>query len=148
MDGILQFEVITVEGPTFFKDISKGSYPAALLDWYPDFLDPDNYIQPFLACQKGSVAKGCEDGGSQTQGSFYYSETMNKLIDQERKEQNPEARQKIFTEIQTQVSNDVPYVPLWQNKDYVFAQKGIRRLKTKSGVGWVSFLNPTYYFLN
>ncbi|MBH8554792.1 peptide ABC transporter substrate-binding protein [Nostocaceae cyanobacterium CENA357] len=129
MDGILQFEVITVEGPTFFKDISKGLYPAALLDWYPDFLDPDNYIQPFLACRKGSVAKGCEDGGSQTQGSFYYSETMNKLIDQERKEQNPEARQKIFTEIQTQVSNDVPYVPLWQNKDYVFAQKGISDVK-------------------
>ncbi|WGV28136.1 ABC transporter substrate-binding protein [Halotia branconii] len=129
MDGILQFEVITVEGPTFFKDISKGLYPAALLDWYPDFLDPDNYIQPFLACQKGSAAKGCEDGGSQTQGSFYYSETMNQLIDQERKEQNPQARQKIFAEIQTQVTNDVPYVPLWQNKDYVFAQKGISDVK-------------------
>lgn len=125
MDGILQFEVTPAEGPTFFKDISRGLYPAALLDWYPDFLDPDNYVQPFLSCQKGSDAKGCEDGGSQTQGSFYYSEVVNKLIDQQRQEQNPEARQKIFTEIQTQVATDVPYVPLWQNKDYVFAQKGI-----------------------
>ncbi|WP_193196222.1 ABC transporter substrate-binding protein [Nostoc sp. MG11] len=125
MDGILQFEVTPAEGPTFFKDISRGLYPAALLDWYPDFLDPDNYVQPFLSCQKGSDAKGCEDGGSQTQGSFYYSETVNKLIDQQRQEQNPEARKKIFTEIQTQVASDVPYVPLWQNKDYVFAQKGV-----------------------
>lgn len=133
MDGILQFEVTPAEGPTFFKDISKGLYPAALLDWYPDFLDPDNYVQPFLSCAKGSVAKGCEDGGSQTQGSFYYSEAMNKLIDQQRKEQNPEARQKIFTEIQTQVTTDVPYVPLWQNKDYVFAQKGVSSVQ----------LNPT-----
>jgi peptide/nickel transport system substrate-binding protein len=129
MDGILQLEVNTIEGATFFKDISKGLYPAALLDWYPDFLDPDNYVQPFLACQKGSEAKGCEDGGSQTQGSFYYSETMNKLIDQQRKEQNPEARQKIFAQIQTQVLNDVPYVPLWQSKDYVFAQKGVNNVK-------------------
>jgi peptide/nickel transport system substrate-binding protein len=125
MDGILLFEVTPAEAPTFFKDITKGLYPAALLDWYPDFLDPDNYIQPFLSCQKGSVAKGCENGGSQTQGSFYYSEAVNKLIDQQRKEQNPEARKKIFTEIQTQVATDVPYVPLWQNKDYVFAQKGV-----------------------
>jgi len=125
MDGILQFEVTPAEGPTFFKDIAKGLYPAALLDWYPDFLDPDNYVQPFLSCQKGSDAKGCEDGGSQTQGSFYYNETVNKLIDQQRQEQNPEARKKIFTEIQTQVATDVPYVPLWQNKDYVFAQKGV-----------------------
>ncbi|MBD2694709.1 peptide ABC transporter substrate-binding protein [Anabaena catenula FACHB-362] len=129
MDGILQLEVKTVEGATFFKEISKGLYPAALLDWYPDFLDPDNYVQPFLACEKGSVAKGCENGGSQTQGSFYYNEVVNKLIDQQRKEQNPEARQKIFADIQTQVVTDVPYIPLWQNKDYVFAQKGVSNVK-------------------
>jgi peptide/nickel transport system substrate-binding protein len=125
MDGILQFEDNTVEGATFFKEISNGVYPAALVDWYPDFLDPDNYIQPFLACDKGSEAKGCEKGGSQTQGSFYYSQTMNNLIDQQRQEQNPEARQQIFANIQTQVANDVPYVPLWQNKDYVFARQGV-----------------------
>ncbi|WP_096586572.1 ABC transporter substrate-binding protein [Calothrix sp. NIES-2098] len=129
MDGILQFEISTVEGATFYKDITKSLYPAALLDWYPDFLDPDNYVQPFLACQKGSVAKGCEDGGSQTQGSFYYNQTVNQLIDRQRKEQNPEARKQIFTQIQEQVVNDVPYVPLWQNKDYVFAQKGVSNVQ-------------------
>ena len=129
MDGMLQLEVKTVEGATFHKESSKGLYPAALLDWYPDFLDPDNYVQPFLACEKGSVATGCQEGGSQTQGSFYYSEAMNKLIDQQRKEQNPQARKKIFTDIQTQVLTDVPYIPLWQNKDYVFAQKGVANVK-------------------
>nr|WP_026100000.1 ABC transporter substrate-binding protein [Fortiea contorta] len=131
--GLLQLEINTVEGPTFFKDISKGSYPIALLDWYPDFLDPDNYVQPFLSCQKGSEAKGCESGGSQTQGSFYYNATVNKLIDQQRQEQNPEARKQIFAQIQTQVANDLPYVPLWQNKDFVFAQKNVSDVQ----------LNPT-----
>ncbi len=86
-------------------------------------------MQPFLSCQKGSVAKGCEDGGSQTQGSFYYNEVVNKLIDQQRQEQNPEARKQIFTQIQEQVTNDVPYVPLWQNKDYVFARKGVSNVQ-------------------
>jgi peptide/nickel transport system substrate-binding protein len=129
LEGILQLEVKTVEGATFFKDISKGSYPVALLDWYPDFLDPDNYIQPFLDCPKGSDAKGCEEGGSQTQGAFYYSTAMNQLIDQQRKEQNPEARKQIFAKIQAQVVNDVPYVPLWQNKDFVFAQKNVSGVK-------------------
>ncbi len=125
MDGILEFDVKVVDGATFFKDITKGTYPAALLDWYPDFLDPDNYIQPFLSCSKGSEAKGCEDGGSQSQGSFYYSDRMNQLIDQQRKEQNPEARKKIFADIQAIAANDLPYIPLWQQKDYVFAQKGV-----------------------
>jgi peptide/nickel transport system substrate-binding protein len=125
MDGMLQFEVNTVDGATFYGGIAKSFYPTALLDWYPDFLDADNYIQPFLGCDKGSDAKGCEEGGSQTQGSFYYSETMNKLIEDQRKEQNPQVRNQIFANIQAQVATDVPYVPLWQNKDYVFARKGV-----------------------
>lgn len=129
MGGILQLEIKTVEGATFFKEISKGSYPIALLDWYPDFLDPDNYVQPFLACEQGSESKGCEKGGSQTQGAFYYSQTMNKLIDQQRQEQNPEARKKIFNQIQNLVLEDVPYIPLWQNKDYVFTQKGVNNVQ-------------------
>jgi peptide/nickel transport system substrate-binding protein len=125
MDGILQFETSPVDSSTLFKEMPNSLYPAILLDWYPDFLDADNNIQPFLDCQKGSVAKGCEDGGSKTQGSFYYSDRMNQLIAQERKEQNPQARKQIFADIQAQVATDVPYVPLWQNKDFVFAQKGI-----------------------
>jgi peptide/nickel transport system substrate-binding protein len=125
MEGMLQFEISPVESATFYKEIAKGSYPAAVLDWYPDFLDPDNYVQPFLDCPKGSDAKGCEEGGSQIQGSFYYSDAMNKLIAQQRKEQNPEARKKIFAEIQEKAVTDVPYIPLWQNKEYVFAQKGV-----------------------
>ncbi|MEA5582157.1 ABC transporter substrate-binding protein [Nodularia harveyana UHCC-0300] len=129
MAGMLQLEIKNVESATFFKDISRGIYPAALLDWYPDFLDPDNYVQPFLSCEKGSNAQGCEEGGSKSQGSFYYSEAINKLIAQERQEQNPEARQKIFTEIEKQVANDVPYIPLWQTKDYVFAQNGVNNVQ-------------------
>lgn len=125
LGGILQFEVNTVESTTAFKQIGRGLYPTFLLDWYPDFLDADNYLEPFLACDKGSVTKGCDRGGSQTQGSFYYNNRVNQLIDEERKELNPGQRQQIFAEIQAHLAQDVPYIPLWQDKDYVFAQKGI-----------------------
>ena len=129
MGGLLQIEVNNVESATFFKDISRGLYPAALLDWYPDFLDPDNYVYPFLSCQKGSHAQGCQSGGSQSQGSFYYSETMNKLIARQRQEQNPAAREAILRQIQEQVAKDVPYIPLWQTKDYVFAHNGVNNVQ-------------------
>jgi peptide/nickel transport system substrate-binding protein len=125
MDGMLVFDVNTVDSTSAFKNIGEGLYPAFLLDWYPDFLDADNYIQPFLSCEKGSPEKGCEKGGSQSQGSFFYSQRMNKLIDKEREEQDPEKRKKIFAEIQEVLAYEVPYVPLWQSKDYVFAQNGI-----------------------
>jgi peptide/nickel transport system substrate-binding protein len=125
MGGTLHFELNSVGAAMAFSLISKGVYPTFLLDWYPDFLDADNYVQPFLDCDKGSAAKGCEQGASQAQGSFYYSERVNQLIKQQRQEQSPQARKKILADIQDQLAQDVPYIPLWQNKDYVFAQKSI-----------------------
>ncbi|MBR8828011.1 MAG: peptide ABC transporter substrate-binding protein [Gomphosphaeria aponina SAG 52.96 = DSM 107014] len=126
--GAIQFEPKSVEGATAFSNVGKGIYPTFLADWYPDFLDADNYIQPFLSCTQGSQITGCEAGGAQTQGSFYYSDRMNQLIEQQRREQNTETREAIFAEIQATLAQDVPYLPLWQSKDYAFTQNGISGL--------------------
>lgn len=126
LDGLLIIEPRTVESASFFSNISKGIYPAALIDWYPDFLDADNYIHPFLSCTEGSVETGCLEGGANTQGSFYYNEQMNELIDQQRRSRDQEERQAIFAEIQELLAQDVPYVPLWQTIDYAFAQENLK----------------------
>ena len=136
LDGMIQFQPNSIASAAFFRNIGKGLYDSAMSNWYPDFLDPDNYIYPFLDCAKGSTAKGCEEGGSQGQGSFYYSEEMNQLIDQQRKESDPAKRNEIFARIQTLLAQDVPYIPLWQTKDFAFAQNGIK------GV----FINPSQTF--
>ncbi|MBW4487803.1 MAG: ABC transporter substrate-binding protein [Trichocoleus desertorum ATA4-8-CV12] len=125
LEGAMTIDLKSVESATAYQNLDKGAYPIFLLDWVPDFLDADNYIQPFLACAKGSEATGCQEGASKGQGSFYYSDRVNQLIDQERQEQDPQARQKIFAEIQNILVNDVPFIPLWQNKEYLFVQKGI-----------------------
>ena len=127
--GIVQIQPQAEESATLFANIGKGIYQTVLLDWYPDFGDPDNYIQPFFSCSKGSAAKGCEEGASPSQGSFYYSDRMNQLISQQRKEQNPQLRKEIFVQIQDLIAADVPAVPLAQNKDYAFGQKGIQGLQ-------------------
>jgi len=129
LGGMLNFKPNSVEFATASKQLGIGIYSSFLADWYPDFLDPDNYIQPFLACEKGSAAKGCDEGSSQTQGSFYYSDHINQLIAQQRKEQKPEPRKAIFAEIQDILAQDVPYIPLWQTKDYVFAKNGLTGVK-------------------
>ncbi|MGB3510178.1 MAG: ABC transporter substrate-binding protein [Microcoleaceae cyanobacterium] len=125
LDGLMELESNSVEAATAFKNLDKGVYQTFILDWYGDFIDADNYIQPFLDCSKGSEEKGCEEGASQFQGSFYYSDRINQLIDRQRQEQNPEKRKAIFIEIQELLAEDVPFIPLWLDKDYVFAQKNI-----------------------
>jgi peptide/nickel transport system substrate-binding protein len=129
LGGMLELEPNTIESASFFKYASKNIYPATLQDWYPDFLDPDNFVQPFLECPKGSVAKGCEDGSSQSQGSFYYSDRMNQLIAAQGKETDPTKRKQIYADLQNLIIQDVPLIPLWQTKDFVFAKKGMTGIK-------------------
>ncbi|MGL5034923.1 MAG: ABC transporter substrate-binding protein, partial [Microcystaceae cyanobacterium] len=125
LDGAIQFEPNSIAGAAYFRNIGKGLYESAIANWYPDFLDPDNYIYPFLDCAKGSIEKGCEEGGAQSQGSFYYNPKMNDLIAQQRRELNPQKRDAIFAEIQTLLAEDIPYIPLWQTKDFAFTQNNI-----------------------
>jgi len=139
MDGIMQVEINSVEGPTLLQNMEKGIYPAVLADWYADFFDADNYIQPFLDCATGSAAGGCSKGASQGQGSFYYNDRVNQLIDKQRKEPNPQTRKALFAEIQDILGQDVPFIPLWQDKDYTFAQNsitGVRLEPTQSFPFW------------
>lgn len=125
LGGAIQFIPSSVESASFFSNLSQGIYQAALVDWYPDFLDADNYIQPFLACTKGSETTGCQEGAAQSRGSFYYNQQANELINQQRQETNPEKRKAIFAQLQNILAQDVPYVPLWQTKDYAFAQNNV-----------------------
>ena len=125
LDGMLQFVPNSVESASFFSNLSQGIYPAALVDWYPDFLDPDNYIQPFLGCSQGSPEVGCKEGAAQSRGSFYYSDPANELIERSRQERDLTQRQAIFVELQQLLAQDVPYIPLWQTKDYAFAQNDV-----------------------
>jgi peptide/nickel transport system substrate-binding protein len=135
LGGMLEFKPNTIESASFFKYASKNVYQSTLQDWYPDFLDPDNFVQPFLECPKVLINKqgvkqnGCGEGASQSQGSFYHSDRMNQLITDQGKESDPTKRKQIYAEIQTKLVEDVPLIPLWQTKDFVFAKKGMSGIK-------------------
>lgn len=125
LEDLVRIEPRSVESATAFSNLPQGIYPSFLVDWYPDFLDADNYIHPFLSCEAGSEAEGCTAGGARTQGSFYYSSEANELIARQREAREPESRQEILARIQILLAEDVPYIPLWQSKDYAFARSGL-----------------------
>ncbi len=126
---LLELQIQSVEFTTYTANLEKGIYRTVLYTWIPDFLAPDNFTHPFLSCVQGSPDTGCENGASQSQGSFYYSERANQLIKQQRQELDPQKRDRLFTEIQALVAEDIPYIPLFQNKDYALAQKNITGVK-------------------
>ncbi|MEO1067549.1 MAG: ABC transporter substrate-binding protein [Cyanobacteria bacterium J06638_6] len=136
LPGLVTVTVQNTEGAALWENVGKGIYPIILSNWYPDYYDPDTFIQPFMSCETGSN-QICEAGPAQATGSFYYSPKANELVTQQQAEQDPATRQKVIAEIQQLMVEDVPYIPLWQNKDYVFAQEGVE------GVA----IEPTQQFL-
>lgn len=123
--GILKLKLQSVESTVGNNSLDKGIYPSYLVNWYPDFFDPDTYIQPFLSCGQGSATTGCEEGGSRSLGSFYYNSEMNQLIEQQRQTQDPQERQEILQQVQEKLAEDIPYIPLVQKKEYAFSSKGV-----------------------
>ena len=125
LSGLVNVEVSTAEAATLWENVEKGIYPSVLSNWYPDYFDPDNFVQPFLSCNEGSEETLCEKGATQGNGSFYYSAKTNDLLVKQSAELDEAKRDGLFKDLQQAMVDDVPYIPLWQNKDYVFAASGV-----------------------
>ncbi|WP_299484662.1 ABC transporter substrate-binding protein [Acaryochloris sp. IP29b_bin.137] len=137
--GILKLKLNGVESTVGNNSLSKGIYPAYLVNWYPDFFDPDTYIQPFLSCAKGDEQTGCQEGASQSLGSFYFNREINELIEQQRQTQDVQERQQVLAKIQAQLAIDIPYIPLIQRKEYAFSGPdidGVQITKTQQFPLW------------
>lgn len=124
----LEISIAKVNQTTANAFIDRGVYPIFLFDWVPDILDPDNFLDPFLTCSQADQ-KGCTAGSSHFQGSFYFNPKINQLIATQRREVNPQKREDLLIEIQQIVARDVPFIPLWQNQEYVFSQAKIAGAK-------------------
>lgn len=120
LPGLVNVTVSTAEAATLWDNVEKGAYNSVLSNWYPDYFDPENFIQPFLTCDEGSADSLCEVGSTQANGSFYYSAKANELVAAQNAEQDKLKRDRLFSELQQLMIDDVPYIPLWQTKDYIF----------------------------
>lgn len=126
LGAAVQVELDSTESATIYRNLDTGAYPLVMLDWYGDFYDPDNYIEPFLSCEAGNLEDGCQVGASASWGSFFYSPQANELIQQSRQEADPTRRRQIFQTLQDLTAAQVPFIPLWQNETYLFVQRTIQ----------------------
>jgi peptide/nickel transport system substrate-binding protein len=103
----------------------QNAYDLFILGWYPDFLDADNYLSPFL-----------RDGGFY--GNNYSNPEVNKLLDQELGETDEAKREQIIGQLQDITAEDVPLIPSWNGQNVAVA--------TKNMEGVEETLDPTYIF--
>ncbi|WP_460192774.1 ABC transporter substrate-binding protein [Thermosynechococcus sp. FA-CM-4201] len=124
----VQVQLDSADSATIYRNLESGAYPLVLLDWYGDFYDADNYLEPFLSCDRGSLETGCERGASAAWGSFFYSPEANDLIVASRREANPQRRGILLRQLQELNAEAVAFLPLWQSETTLFAQPQLRGL--------------------
>ncbi len=110
------------EYQTLYKE---GAYDLFILGWYPDFLDADNYLTPFI-----------RDGGFFANN--YSNEEVNTLLDQQLGETDPTARADQIGQLQDIVAEDVPLIPSWNGQNVAVAGPDME--------GVADTLDPTYIF--
>jgi ABC-type transport system substrate-binding protein len=101
--GLITVNLHGADWPSYKKNRDAKSMQVFVYGWYPDYIDPDDYIQPFLDSSGGSWL-----------GDGYNNSQMDKLIAQARSISDPTQRQQLYSQIQTIMVQDAPIVPVFQ----------------------------------
>jgi peptide/nickel transport system substrate-binding protein len=123
--GLFEVKIESAEWTEYQTLYKEGAYDFFQLGWYPDFLDADNYLAPFVV-----------DGGFFQNG--YSNPRVNELVVKEQGETDTAAREAILGELQDIVANDVPLVPSWNGKNVAVALPEMK--------GVADTLDATYIF--
>jgi len=113
--GMVKVTIKYAEWATYIDYFVNGVMGMFLLGWYPDYLDPDDYLWPFLS-----------ESGAKSMGAFYKNEWVEEMMLQARKESDMQARSELYKKVQQYLAEDVPYVPLWQGKQFCVARPYVK----------------------
>ena len=113
--GVIKVTIKYAEWATYVDYFLNGTMGMFLLGWYPDYLDPDDYVWPFLSIS-----------GAKSLGSFYENQEVENLMVEARKNSDVEERTKIYKKVQEILVKDKPYVPLWQGVAICIAKPEIK----------------------
>jgi len=94
-------KIRNVEWAEYGKKRQAGEMPVFLMGWYPDYLDPDDYLEPFSDPNIFDPAK-------------WNDPKMLELVHTEQRVQDPEQRADTLRQAQSYMADQVPYIPLFQ----------------------------------
>ncbi|MCT2588721.1 ABC transporter substrate-binding protein [Streptomyces sp. N2-109] len=111
--GAFDVEIKGVPWKEYLPAAQNGDYDVYGFGWFPDFLDPDNFIAPFFV--KDNVLKL----------AYANKEIRENVIPETRSETNRAATAGDFERAQDIVADEVPLLPVWQGKQYIAVRDDI-----------------------
>lgn len=101
--GVLKVNLHGAEWPVIRSNMIAQSMPVWIMGWYPDYLDTDDYIYPFVQSSGGSWLH-----------HNYASAEMDALIQSARTTTDAAKRNQFYAQIQDKLLQDAPTVPMFQ----------------------------------
>jgi peptide/nickel transport system substrate-binding protein len=123
--GLFKATTASAEWTQYQTLYKQDAYDLYILGWYPDYLDPDDYLTPFL--YKGGFY-----------ANHYDNPQVDKMLSEERATTNKAKRDQIIGQIQDITARDVPMIPSWTGQNVAVAGKNI--------TGVAETLDPSYIF--
>ena len=118
--GMVQITIQSLEWGAYTERMSQGGFDMFLLGWYPDYLEASNFLLPWTVESPEGL------------GTFFnhhpnydayknIAEVALSTVDDER-------AAKLYQAIQILSAYDVPWIPLWSNKQqtYIVAKKDVK----------------------
>jgi peptide/nickel transport system substrate-binding protein len=119
----IELDIRSFESATFFSDVTHGEFQFYSLRWVGGNEDPDMFELVFHSAR--IPPNGANRGA-------YANPRVDALIDQARKESNPNTRKQLYAEIQRVLADDLPYINLWYQHNVLVATKRVTKLTLNS----------------
>jgi peptide/nickel transport system substrate-binding protein len=108
---------------------SQEIMQAYIYGWYPDYIDPDDYIYPFVQSSGGSWLH-----------HNYASAQMDQLIAWARGNTTATARTDLYGQIQDLMVTDVPIIPMYQSSAYAVSKLNVKGIYLDITQQWRNWL--------
>jgi peptide/nickel transport system substrate-binding protein len=116
----IALDIRSFEFATFFSDVQNGAFQMYGLRWIGGNEDPDIFEYAF------DSAKFPPHGANR---GHYSNAKVDALIDQARREINPQVRKPLYAEVQRILADDLPYIDLWYLDNVVVHTRRVRNLQ-------------------
>jgi peptide/nickel transport system substrate-binding protein len=98
---------------------------AYILGWYPDYIDPDDYIYPFVQSSGGSWIH-----------QNYANPMMDQLIEWARGNTTEAARASLYGQINDLMVQDCPIIPIYQGYAYAVSRANVQGVYLDATQTW------------
>lgn len=114
------------EWSSYVSSFRKGEFPVFLLGWNPDYVDPDNFLAPFVADSPQTLGTLLNAAPNPEDKETY--EQFKKTLAAARATANHAQRVKLYEQVQDLMAKSVVVLPLWQNNlsSVAVARKNIK----------------------